>query len=154
MGAELFWRVDEGAVHPALHALRELGDLFGCRGSSSVAMTMPFFRSDAPSRVKTIVPPSGVVMMSLTRRVLVTIESVTTGFAGSEMSIAYIRSPPAPYRDTPPCRRGVPRLLGAERRARKPPDNRGGRRTSRGTRVTDASAAASRTTRDGVGTGS
>ena len=59
-------------------------------------MTIPFLRSDAPSRVKTSVFPSGVVITSLTRRVLVTTESVTTGFAGSLMSIAYIRSPPRP----------------------------------------------------------
>ena len=43
-------------------------------------MTMPFFRSAAPSRVKTRYLPSGVVMMSLTRRVLATIESVTTAW--------------------------------------------------------------------------
>ncbi len=69
---------------------------FGCFGSSSEQITMPFLRSLAPSRVKTRNLPSGVVMMSFTRRVLLTVESVTVGFAGSLMSIAYITSPPRP----------------------------------------------------------
>jgi hypothetical protein len=35
-------------------------------------------------------------MMSFTRRVFSTIESVTTGFAGSLMSTVNMRSPPEP----------------------------------------------------------
>ena len=69
---------------------------FGCAGSSMDAMTMPFFRSEAPSRVKTRNLPSGVDMTSFTRRVLEMIESVTVGFDGSLMSIAYMTSPPLP----------------------------------------------------------
>ena len=61
---------------------------FGWSGSSSDAKTTPFLRSAAPSRVKTRYFPSGVVITSFTRRVFATIESVTTGFAGFEMSIA------------------------------------------------------------------
>ena len=57
---------------------------------------MPFLRSDEPSRVKTRNLPSGVVITSLTRRVLVMIESVITGLAGSLMSIAKSTSPPPP----------------------------------------------------------
>jgi hypothetical protein len=57
---------------------------------------MPLRRSDAPSRVKTMNRPSGVVMMSFTRRVLTTSESVTTGASGLLMSIVYMRSPPLP----------------------------------------------------------
>ncbi len=68
----------------------------GCLGSSSEQMTIPFLRSLAPSRVKTRNLPSGVVITSFTRRVLETTESVTTGLAGLEMSIAYITSPPLP----------------------------------------------------------
>ena len=68
----------------------------GWAGSSSEQMMMPFFRSAAPSRVKTRNFPSGVVMMSFTRRVLATIESVTTGLAGLLISMAYITSPPRP----------------------------------------------------------
>ena len=56
--------VDERRVHAGRDALRELGDRLGVRGSSVDAMTMPFLRSDAPSRVKTRTFPSGVVMMS------------------------------------------------------------------------------------------
>ena len=59
-------------------------------------MTMPFLRSLAPSRVKTRNFPSGVVITSFTRRVLVMTESVTVGLDGSLMSIAYSTSPPEP----------------------------------------------------------
>jgi hypothetical protein len=69
---------------------------FGCAGSSSEQMTMPFFRSLAPSRVKTRNLPSGVVMTSFTRRVFAMIESVTTGAAGLLTSIVYMTSPPPP----------------------------------------------------------
>ena len=61
---------------------------FGCAGSLSSQMTMPFLRSDAPSRVNTRYLPSGVVMMSLMMRVLATTESVIAIFAGSVMSSA------------------------------------------------------------------
>jgi len=71
------------AVTPSVNSL--IG--FGCRGSSSEAKTTPFFRSAAPSRVKTRNFPSGVVITSFTRRVLATMESVTTGFAGSAISM-------------------------------------------------------------------
>ena len=67
---------------------------FGCSGSCVSAMTMPFFRSAAPSRVITSVLPSGVVIMSLIDRALTMIESTIVGLAGSEMSTAYTRSPP------------------------------------------------------------
>ena len=81
---------------------------------------MPFLRSAAPSRVKTRNLPSGVVMMSFTRRVLATIESVTHGFAGSLMSIVYITSPPPPDAEVRVLAVRVdPDLLGAEPRARQ-----------------------------------
>ena len=51
-------------------------------------MTMPFFRSEAPSRVKTMTLPSAVVCMSFTRRVFAMIESTTTGLPGSVISMA------------------------------------------------------------------
>ena len=58
------------------------------------AITMPFLRSAAPSRVSTSVLPSGVVITSLIDRAFTTIESTTVGLAGFEMSTAYTRSPP------------------------------------------------------------
>ena len=42
-------------------------------------MTMPFFRSAAPSRVNTIHLPSSVVITSFIDREFATIESVITG---------------------------------------------------------------------------
>ena len=69
---------------------------FGCAGSASEQMTMPFFRSLAPSRVNTRNLPSGNVITSFTRRVLVITESVTTGFDGLLTSMAYSTSPPEP----------------------------------------------------------
>jgi hypothetical protein len=68
----------------------------GWSGSSSEANTTPLRRSAAPSRVCTRNLPSGVVMMSFTRRVFATSESTTNGDAGFEMSIVYITSPPPP----------------------------------------------------------
>ena len=56
---------------------------FGCAGSAVEAMTIPFLRSAAPSRVNTIHLPSSVVMRSFIEREFAMIESVTTGFDGS-----------------------------------------------------------------------
>ena len=72
------------AVTPSVNSL----SAFGWRGSCVSAMTMPFFRSAAPSRVMTSVFPSGVVMMSLIDRAFTMIESTIVGFAGFEMSTA------------------------------------------------------------------
>ena len=66
---------------------------FGCAGSSNDRMTIPFFRDDAPSRVRTPYRPSSVVMMSLMARASTMTESVMTGAAGSARSMAYTRSP-------------------------------------------------------------
>ena len=61
---------------------------FGWQGSEASKTTMPFFRSEAPSREKTPYFPSSVVITSFTSRALVTIESTIFGARASETSIA------------------------------------------------------------------
>ena len=64
----------------------------GWQGSDASKTTMPFLRSEAPSREKTPYFPSSVVITSLTMREFVSIESAILGCVGSLMSIAYTRS--------------------------------------------------------------
>ena len=52
---------------------------FGCAGSSNDRITIPFFRVEAPSRVRTPNFPSSVVIRSFTARASTTTESVMTG---------------------------------------------------------------------------
>ena len=68
---------------------------FGCSGSSSVAITIPFLRLSAPSRVITITLPSSDVMMSLIVRAFTITESTIVGLDGSATLITYTRSPPS-----------------------------------------------------------
>ena len=67
------------AVTPSVYSATTLG----CSGSSSVAITIPFFRSDAPSRVNTMTLPAWSVMRSLMSRVLACTESTIRGLAES-----------------------------------------------------------------------
>ena len=64
----------------------------GWHASLASKTTMPFFRSEAPSREKTPYLPSSVVITSLTMRALVSIESTIFGAAQSLTSMAYTRS--------------------------------------------------------------
>jgi hypothetical protein len=115
----------------------------GCSGSSVEAMTMPFFRSAAPSRVKTMNLPSGVDITSLTRRVLSTRESVTTGAAGLLTLTAYSTSPPLPLPRKACLPSGMTQTSSVVKRVRgSRPTTAAGRRTSRARRVTAASAPA------------
>ena len=64
----------------------------GWQASLASKITMPFFRSEAPSREKTPYLPSSVVITSFTIRELVIIESTMAGFLGSLTLMAYTRS--------------------------------------------------------------
>ena len=70
--------------------------IFGCAGIRMSRSTIPFFRSDAPSRVRTAIWRVSLTLMSFTTRASTTTESVITGLAGSVTSQAYRTSPPAP----------------------------------------------------------
>ena len=61
---------------------------FGWAGSSNDRTTIPFFRVEAFSRVRTPYFPSSVVMTSLMCRASTTTESVIAGAAGFARSIA------------------------------------------------------------------
>src|SRR5437773_1216981 len=64
----------------------------GWQGSAASKTTMPFLRSEAPSRENTPYLPSSVVITSFTMRAFVSIESTIFGCVGSAMSMAYTRS--------------------------------------------------------------
>ena len=111
------------AVTPSVNSAITLG----WAGSSREAITMPFFRSEAPSRVKTRNLPSGVVITSLTRRVLVMIESVTTGLAGIADVDGEEHVAAAPAAEVGVLAVGMnPDLFGGEAGARQPADHGGG----------------------------
>src|SRR5688572_7817961 len=111
---------------------------FGCAGSSNERMTMPFFRTEEPSRVSTPNFPSSVVMTSLIPRASTTTESVMTGAAGLLTSTAYIRSPTV---ERYPCRpSGWSQNSAAITLSGSRPTSWVGRRTSRGRAVITASA--------------
>ena len=122
---------------PRGHALGELGDHLRVeRIVEWTQMTMPFLRSDAPSRVKTRYLPSGVVITSLTCRVFMMIESTIVGFAGSLMSMRVEHVTAAARAEVGDLAvRDDPDFLGGEAGARHPadaPSAAAGRRAARG----------------------